>query len=100
MSKISRIERQLLAVAALSLALVASVLGLGGLAVSSLDTTHQPVGHAPATTAGVYKVVTPVPTPFASPRPRVPAIPAAAPSSATVTFRPPVAAVAAAATPA
>lgn len=92
MSKISRIERQLLAVAALSLALVAAVLGLGGLAVSSLDSAHLPVGHAPATAAGVYRVVTPVPTPFASPRPRVPALQAAAPSSATVSFRPPVAA--------
>jgi len=57
--KFGRIQRQLLAVAALSLTLVAAVLGLGGLAVSQLGVAHPSVGHAPATTAGVYRVVTP-----------------------------------------
>ena len=53
--KFGRVERQLLAVAALSLTLVAAVLGFGGLAVSQLGATHLPVGDAPASAAGVYR---------------------------------------------
>jgi len=89
--KFGRIQRQLLAVAALSLTLVAAVLGLGGLAVSQLGVAHPSVGHAPATTAGVYRVVTPVPTPFAAPRPRVPSIHAAPSKTAAAPFPPPAA---------
>jgi hypothetical protein len=89
--KFGRIQRQLLAVAALSLTLVAAVLGLGGLAVSQLGVAHPSVGHAPATTAGVYRVVTPVPTPFAASQPRVPAIHAAPSPATTTSYLPPVA---------
>ena len=50
--KFGRVERQLLAVAALSLTLVAIVLGLGDLAVSHLAGTAPSVRHAPGPPLG------------------------------------------------
>jgi translation initiation factor IF-2 len=91
MLKLGRVHRQLLAVGALSLALLAIVLGLGGLAVSSLGTTPA-VGYAAGTASGVYRVVTPTPAPFATPQPSARKTSVTAPVPAAVAFRPVVAA--------
>ena len=63
-----RIGRQLLAACALSLALVAAVLGFGALAVSQLDSTPPPAGSAASSRSGVFTLATTATTRFAAPR--------------------------------
>jgi hypothetical protein len=86
---IGRVGRQVLTVCAISVALVAAVLGLGSYAVSHLGGSPAPSQYAGTGPAGVYRVVTPNPAaPFTAVDARPHKTFVTAPAVALATFRP------------